>query len=131
MTKQIQSKAGCFVIIFIFSLILVLFSYFRDDIEKYKTRNSEVVGIAWYDAMDICKAKFISVSEYGGIVPNCRKRKENATEYIFTWNRSVPILLKDKSNKKTRNSGTCIVNRNTGAIDYLSINNQVFLDRRK
>lgn len=126
-----KTTSGCLVIFFFIFCIWALFSYFREDYEKYFMRDSEKNAIPWYEAVETCKEMYRSVAQYGAVVPNCRKRKENATEFTFMWNSSVPIILRNKYDEETRNSGVCTVSKETGEIISISLNNKNLLETGK
>lgn len=114
-----------------FSIIWALFTVFREDLERFRAGRAKASGIPWHEAVELCKEMYSSVSEYGGVIPNCRKRTETDTEFIFNWNRSVPIILRNSRNEETSNTGTCIVSKETGEVSYLRLNKVVLHDSRK
>ncbi len=127
MKTRIKTRLGCFSVILFFIFLIVLFSFFREELDRLRW-GKEVQGIAWGPAMEMCKERYKSLDSPGRIkVPNCKKRTETDMEHTFSWSYPVGIFIKKDPDSVRTSKGTCVVSKQTGEITYLSLGDRVIV----
>lgn len=127
MNTKTQTRLGCLFSILFIVLLIVLFSLFLEKTDR-SMQKADKEGIAWGSAAEKCKEKYKSLPSSGKIkVPNCKKRTETDSEYVFYWSKPLGIIIKKEPDILTINRGTCRVSKQTGEITYMTLNDRVIL----
>ena len=92
----------------------------------------ETDTISWAAAAEKCKAKYKSQRPAGVIkVSNCRKRLWGEEYFYYYWSKPQSIFIKKSSGEQVRYDGTCQVERKSGDIVYMTLNDRVLVKRSR
>ncbi|MBN4071640.1 hypothetical protein JYT30_00595 [Desulfotalea psychrophila] len=105
---------------FILVIILVFWFFGESGVEVLETDT-----ISWAAAVEKCKVKYKSQRPAGLIkVSNCRKRLWDDEYFYFYWSKPQSIFIKKSTGEQVRYDGTCQVERKTGEIVYMTLNDR-------
>ena len=128
MKKKKSSRVLSLIVTTIFFLAIFLAFIFLGEsgVEKLETD-----AISWAAAVEKCKVKYKSQRPAGTIkVSNCRKRLWDDNYFYFYWSKPLSIFIKESNGRQTKNSGTCQVERESGEIVYMTLNDMVLVKNR-
>ncbi len=127
MKKKKNSRVVSLVVPAIFFLAIFLAFIFLGDsgVEVLETDT-----ISWAGAVEKCKTKYKSQRPAGIVkVSNCRKRLQDDEYFYFYWSKPLAIFIKDSMGGQSKNSGTCQVERESGEIVYMTLNDTVLVKK--
>ena len=119
---KISAQTGSIITVIVFFVLVFLASLF---LGESAMEVLETDKISWAAAAEKCKAKYKSQRPAGVIkVSNCRKRLWDDEYFYYYWSKPQSIFIKQSNGEQIRYDGTCQVDRKSGEIVYLTLNDR-------